>query len=114
MNLSHDLPPSPCLFSISNTGLLTWDLFPAGGNLACLNGAFSGDEEVEGYEVIVENETAGTKIETNVPASSPKQVQIPPHVLGGGVADVINVEVLAVGENGNKTIAEVKNIFNVP
>ncbi len=110
VNLSHDLPPAPCLFSLSNTGLLTWDLFPAGGNQDCLKGDFSGDEDVESYEVIVENETLGTKIETNVPAST-MQVQIPPHVFGNPATHVIHVEVLAVGENGNKTIAEVKDFF---
>lgn len=43
------------------------------------------------------------------------QVQIPPHVLGNPANDVIDVEVLAVGDNGNKTITEVKDIFgNAP
>lgn len=110
VELSHDLPPAPCLFSLSNTGLLTWDLFPADGHPDCLEGDVPGDEEVVGFEVIVENETLGTKIETNVPAGT-NQVQIPPHVLGGP-GHVVNVEVLAVGENGNKTIAEVKDILN--
>ena len=44
-------------------------------------------------------------METSVPADT-QTVQIPAHVLG----ETGNVEVLAVGDNGNKTITEVKGI----
>ena len=44
-------------------------------------------------------------METNVPADT-QAVQIPAHLLGG----TGNVEVLAVGDNGNKAITEVKGV----
>jgi hypothetical protein len=101
VELSHDLPAAPSNLVLAN-GAVSWDF-----------DASQGDVDVGGFEVIVENETLGTKMETNVPAGT-QTVEIPSHLLGG-VNPVINVEVLAIGENGNKTITEVKDIFgNLP
>jgi hypothetical protein len=91
VELSHDLPPAPSGLTVLN-GVLSWSIS-------------QGDVDVAGFEVIVENETLGTKMETSVPADT-QTVQIPAHLLGG----TGNVEVLAVGDNGNKTITEVKGI----
>ena len=49
-------------------------------------------------------------METTVPAVT-LTVEIPPHLVGSST-DVINVEVIAVGDNGNKTITEVKDILH--
>ena len=104
VELSHDLPaaPSNLVVTVGSPSVLSWDF-----------DASQGDVDVDGFEVIVENETLGTKMETNVPAGT-QTVEIPSHVLGG-LNPVVNVEVLAIGENGNKTITEVKDVFgNLP
>jgi hypothetical protein len=106
VELSHSLPPAPCNLAVSSE-TLSWAV------LGCPPAAIPGDETVASFEVIVENETVDTKMETTVPVAT-LQIQVPPHVLGNPATDVVNVEVLAVGENGNKTITEVKNIFGIP
>ena len=67
VELSHDLPPAPTALTVLN-GVLSWSIS-------------QGDVDVAGFEVIVENETLGTKMETSVPADT-QTVQIPAHVLG--------------------------------
>jgi hypothetical protein len=106
VELSHSLQPAPCDLAVSS-GVLSWAV------LGCPPADIPGDEPVASFEVIVENETLDTKMETSVPVGT-LQIQVPPHVLGDPATHVVNVEVLAVGENGNKTITEVKNIFGNP
>jgi hypothetical protein len=104
VELSHDLPaaPSDLVVTVGDPAVLSWDF-----------DVNQGDVGIVSFEVIVENETNETKYETNVPAGT-QMVQIPSHVLGG-VDPVVNVEVLAIGDNGNKTITEVKDVFgNLP
>lgn len=93
--LSHDFLAPP-VFSPSdgavvdrNNTVVTW-------------GAVTG---AVAYEVIVENEDLGISMTFRVPAStSPLSLPLPPALLLPNTE--YDLEVLAIGENGNKTITE--------
>jgi hypothetical protein len=94
-DLSHDFLPAP-VFSPSggavvdrNNTVVTWEAVP---------GAIA-------YEVIVENEDLGISMTFRVPAStSPLSLPLPPALLLPNTE--YDIEVLAIGANGNKTITE--------
>ena len=81
---------------------------PSGGAVVDRNNTVVTWEAVTGavaYEVIVENEDLGISMTFRVPAStSPLSLPLPPALLLPNTE--YDIEVLAIGENGNKTITE--------
>ncbi|MHC4577583.1 MAG: fibronectin type III domain-containing protein [Planctomycetota bacterium] len=89
--LSHDLPEAP-VFEIDQDDdevTIEWDADTTG--------------DVVGWEVIVANEDEGTELFVQFPADT-TEFEIPEEYLETG--SEFKVEVLAIHENGNKTITE--------
>jgi hypothetical protein len=93
--LSHELPPAPVILEPSTPGeemdpddtVIEWEPIPG----------------IASFEVIVENEDEG--LEMTVPlAAGVTTLHVPPEFLDPDTE--YKVEILAIGENGNKTIAE--------
>ncbi|MHC4670080.1 MAG: hypothetical protein ACYTFD_16950 [Planctomycetota bacterium] len=89
--LSHDLPKAPVFEIDQDDGEVTieWDADTTG--------------DVVGWEVIVANEDEGTELFVQFPADT-TEFEIPEEFLETG--SEFKVEVLAIHENGNKTITE--------
>jgi hypothetical protein len=93
--LSHKLPPAPIIVTPSFPGqeldrtntVIEWQAIPG----------------IAGFEVIVENEDAGAEMTVPLPATTTR-LHVPEEFLDPGTG--YKVEVLAIAENGNKTIAE--------
>jgi len=93
--LSNKLPPAPNILVPSFPGeeldrantVVEWEVIPG----------------IAGFEVIVENEDVGAEMNVPLPATATR-LHVPEEFLDPGTQ--YRVEVLAIGENGNKTIAE--------
>lgn len=91
--LSHLLPPAPVFTpadgdEVEAEGLtIRWDAVPG----------------LEGYEVIVENEGSGTELFASLGPEA-TSLTLPPQFVVAGAE--YKAEVLAIAENGNKTITE--------
>ena len=93
--LSHNLPPAPIIVTPSFAGqeldrtntVIEWQAIPG----------------IAGFEVIVENEDVGAELTIPLSATTTR-VHVPEEFLDPETE--FKVEVLAIGENGNKTIAE--------
>jgi hypothetical protein len=91
--LSHDLPPAPVITAPTGTGVDPDDTVVRWNAVA----------GVEGYEVIVENVETEATLEVSLGADA-TSLHVPTEFMEGGTE--YKVEVLAVAENGNKTITE--------
>ena len=93
--LSHDLPPIPNILVPSVPGeeldpfdaVIAWDPI----------------DDIESIEVIVENEDVGAEMLVPLPADA-TSLHIPEEFLEPDTE--YKVEIIAIGENGNKTLAE--------
>jgi hypothetical protein len=93
--LSHRLPPAPKILAPSFPGevldrthtIIQWEAIPG----------------IAGFEVIVENEDLGAEMTVPLSAATTR-LHVPEEFLDPDTE--YKVEVLAVGSNGNKTIAE--------
>jgi hypothetical protein len=93
--LSHKLPPAPVILVPAVPGeeldrtnaVIEWQAIPG----------------IAGFEVIVENEDVGAEMTVPLSASTTR-LHVPEEFLDPDTG--YKVEVLAIGENGNKTISE--------
>lgn len=97
--LSHDLPPPAVVLSPEEDGSVDPDA-------ATITWSHPQPRRLAGFEVIVENVTAGVQRTSFTLPSSATTVRIAPEALAGP-GKSFKLEVLAVSTNGNKTIVEV-------
>jgi len=98
--LSHDLPAAPGVIvniADADNAVVEWS-----------DTSGPGDPEIVLYEVIVELDAVTLSMELlPSPDGGPQSLRVPPELFAGVGPLEGKVEVLAIAENGNKTISEV-------
>ena len=99
--------------SLSKRLVVKWDPGTSGAPGFPSGHGLSDDEEVASYQLIIENEDLKLFFTIDIPASV-TSVDIPRAFLeAGGAGTEWDIEVAAIGRNGNRTLVE-QNFTTVP